>query len=137
MNKVPKSIRVDYLIADDIDWRTKELGFNFTEWVEENYMKQFLPDKMLENEIKCLEKKLEKLKKRRTRLKSKTQNHGHLYKGSFIKELNNDQKQEIINSRNIIKNNPSLLKGRVKYWNNKFNDNLSIVKFKLLLENEK
>jgi len=132
MNKVLKSIKVDYEVADDITWQTKNTDFNFSAWVEAKYIEEFMADKKLRNRITELQKELENAKKRWTRFIKQTKKTGHALKRNWT----NEKEEELKLSRKLIKKNPNLLKGRVRYWNNKFKENLSMTTFKLMLENE-
>ena len=129
MTKERKLITLSRDVIDDIDKRTKEEAFNFSDWVEVTYFKQNMTEEGVKIQLDFHQKQAEKLKNRLNYLKRKGQIRVNHLKRNVTKEM----KEELKHSKKVIKENPAIIEGRVRYWNNKFNQNLSKGEFMRLL----
>lgn len=61
--KVPKMLSLDSNVFKDIKERTLECSFNFSEWAENEYKKQFLDIESIDKEIETHKKHIRMLEK--------------------------------------------------------------------------
>jgi len=64
--KVPKMLSLDSTVFKDIKERTLECSFNFSEWAENEYKKQFLDVEAINKEIALHKKHIKMLEKSKT-----------------------------------------------------------------------
>ncbi len=127
--KIPKGLKLSKEVIEDIDSKREKEGFNFNDWVEITYIKEFMTETGLNNQAKSLKKQLESVQNRVKYLKRNDQNRVNLLKKSLTTEI----KQHMKETKIILKKRPELLDGRIRHWNNTFKKNTSKIDFMRLL----
>jgi len=119
--KSRKLITLDPEIIDDIERKSKEEGFNFSEWVETTWINYNMTEKGIKLQTEFHKKRIESLKKQGQRLKRKHEIWGQNIK----KNLTNDMKKELKHTKKIIERDPKKIMARLNFINNTFKCKLS------------
>ena len=132
MAKERKLITLSREVMDDIEKRSKEEDFNFSDWVETAYIKENLIEKGLKIQADFHKNQAKIVENRLTYLKRKRKNDLKLYK----KNLNKHQKKELETTKEIIKKRPELLNGRLRLWNNETRRDCPMGDFPIVTKSE-
>jgi len=128
MNKERKLITLSQEVIDDINRRSFE-GFNFSEWVDETYIRENMTSEGLKIQIEKSQKMTKTLQNRLNYSDKKRL----IYLNNLKKGLSADEKKFAELSRQIIEISPEKLPARLKCYNNQFNRNLSKSDFLTLI----
>lgn len=136
MVKRQKGLKLNEEVIDDIEIRSKEQNFNFNEWVERAYIREFMAISSLKNQQKFHERLAKKYKNKADYLKRKcTKNADSLKVNSLImcntvkpniSRLEDNEKNHTLK---IIEKYPEKLEFQLKYWNNKYKKNFTKAEF--------
>jgi len=119
--KQRKLITLSPEIIDDIEWKSKEENFNFSEWVEDNWIDYNMTEKGIKLQIQFHKKRIETLKKQGQRLK---RNH-EIWGQGLKRNLTEKMRKEIQYTKKIIEKDPKKIIARLNFINNSFNCKLS------------
>jgi len=129
-NKQQKGLRLSKEILDDIERRTKDDDFIFSDWVETKYVEDFLTENGLKNKIDLLQKQTKSEQNRLTALKRNRQ----IWLTALKRNLTKEQKIMLKDSKRLLKESPELIEGRIKLYNNTFKENISKYQFQEMME---
>lgn len=71
--KVHRMLSIEQDLLKDIQKRTKKTGFNFSEWVQNEYRNKFMNAKLKEKQIKQHQQQIETLQKEITEIQEREQ----------------------------------------------------------------
>jgi predicted transcriptional regulator len=118
---VRKNVLLEPSLCEDIEYRRKEFKFNFSEWVREKYISEFMNLDSKEQELKETEQKLEILKQEIEHIKKE--------QTSIQKQANRQEMRFLCNISNMIKKG-SNLDGLHGVFNDRFKRKLTFIEFK-------
>ncbi len=125
INKIRRNISLNLEINDDIEKKSKEGNFNFSEWVEDAYINEMMSEKGLIIQQKKFENSAKKCRNSADYLKRKRQN--------LLKNLSEDQERELKEVRKVLKSRPEYCNARLRLWNNIFAEKLTKQEFMSML----
>ena len=128
MIKTRRNISLDFEVNDDIERLIKEEKFNFSEWVQETWIK----NKLSERGQRRKQKKYEKLAKKWRNSADQSAKKRLI----FAETLSKEQFGFLKEAKSCIKRNKNFTQGQLNRWNNKFKSTLTMTQFKELLDLE-
>ena len=135
--KTRRLISLEREVDDDISRKIKDSNkdFNFSEWVETEWMKYNMTEKGLNIQLKNAQKRVKMLKNsvnyRVKMTESEHQNKEKIFKLSLKKDKK--KKEAYDNAVKIMKKNPKLINAQMRYWAEEFNLKVSKVVFMRLM----
>lgn len=129
MVKTQKGLKLSQEVITDIENYNKiNPDFNFSAWVEDNWIEQMMSEKGCLIQQKKSENSAKFWRNRADYLKRKRQN--------LLNSLNAEEQNELKTAQKLLKRRPELFEGRLKLWNNTQKTKLTKGEFKNLLSNE-
>lgn len=129
-NKGRKLITLSNDVDDDITRRNKHEDFNFSEWVETTYIKEFMSESNLTKKIDFHKKQADILQEKLDYLKQKRADILDYFRKSKDKKV----KENIELSKIVIEKHPRKFEPRLRAFNNEYETDLTRSEFMELLE---